>query len=48
MTEYQKRTDILIEKLKQSKRESKEESRKRYESPEFQEILSKLRALNSK
>jgi len=48
MTEYQRRTDILIERLKQSKKESLEESKKRYESPEFQEILTKLRALNSK
>lgn len=46
MTEYQKRTDILIERLKQSKRESLEEIKNLKFTPEFQIIKEKLRLLN--
>lgn len=46
MTEYQRRTDILIERLKQSKKESQEEARRFSKTPEFQIIKEKLRLLN--
>lgn len=42
------KTDILIEKLKQSKKEALEEIRNEYKTPEFQEALKKLRELNKK
>ena len=40
------KTDILIEKLKQSKKEALEEIRNEYKTPEFQEALKKLREIN--
>lgn len=46
MTEYQKSTDILIERLKQSKKESLEEIKNLKFTPEFQNIKEKLRLLN--
>lgn len=48
MTEFQKKTDILIEKLKQSKKAALEEIKNEYNTPQFQESLAKLRALNKK
>ena len=41
-------TDILIEKLKQSKKEALEEISNDFKKPEFQEALKKLRELNKK
>lgn len=48
MTEFQKKTDILIEKLKQSKKAALEEIKNDFKTPEFQDALSKYRALNKK
>ena len=42
------KTDILIEKLKQSKKEALEDIRNEYKTSEFQEALKKLRELNKK
>ena len=42
------KTDILIEKLKQSKKEALEEISNDFKKPEFQEALKKLRELNKK
>ena len=48
-TQEQKKrtTDEVIAYLLQSKRESQEESKRFANTPEFQDVLAKLRALNA-
>lgn len=40
-------TDEIIRRWKESRKQSKIEAEQRYNSPEFQEILKKLRAMKS-